>query len=490
MFPVLWMTYPQFFFFFLMIRRPPRSTLFPYTTLFRSEEHVLAGRMGVAVAGRNRDALDPEPHRRIEELSHLVRIRAVEQRAVDGDAKAPGARELDGRDRLVENPFLTHGLVVALAVAVQVDREGEIGRRPVVVDVPREQNRVGAEVHELPPRHDSRDDLRHLFMDERLAPRNGHDRSAALVHGPKRLLDAQALLQDLLRIIDLAAARAGEIALEEGLEHQHQRITFLAPELARGDVATDTVDLHQRDTQALLPLLSYLTQGEHRGAVLTPGALPLEPEPRGEVPRGRSGQFGRERLGTHPAPVDDLLPVDLEGHRAPSDVHRAQLVLRARIVELRLVLEFEQEVQWTTHPQLLAQAAVNRRLQALGAPRMTAAAVRPVKRPQPLRGGPLLQQQLANFVEDQQRERPVQDAPARVALRPAEMADLAVGIVHEDQRLEIRCHPANAVAQGPSQVRQRVSSVSRRTRVQLLRAREPAVLASPPGANPSHKPGR
>src|SRR3712207_7776469 len=28
-------------FFFLMIRRPPRSTLFPYTTLFRS--HVLVG---------------------------------------------------------------------------------------------------------------------------------------------------------------------------------------------------------------------------------------------------------------------------------------------------------------------------------------------------------------------------------------------------------------------------------------------------------------
>src|SRR3989442_11578271 len=26
----------QFVFFFLMIRRPPRSTLFPYTTLFRS----------------------------------------------------------------------------------------------------------------------------------------------------------------------------------------------------------------------------------------------------------------------------------------------------------------------------------------------------------------------------------------------------------------------------------------------------------------------
>src|SRR6266446_8271601 len=30
-------------FFFLMIRRPPRSTLFPYTTLFRSPIALLAG---------------------------------------------------------------------------------------------------------------------------------------------------------------------------------------------------------------------------------------------------------------------------------------------------------------------------------------------------------------------------------------------------------------------------------------------------------------
>src|SRR5690554_7160039 len=31
------------YFFFFMIRRPPRSTLFPYTTLFRSGEHLVAG---------------------------------------------------------------------------------------------------------------------------------------------------------------------------------------------------------------------------------------------------------------------------------------------------------------------------------------------------------------------------------------------------------------------------------------------------------------
>src|SRR5256885_12791746 len=35
-------------FFFLMIRRPPRSTLFPYTTLFRSG-HVVGGRRGLVL---------------------------------------------------------------------------------------------------------------------------------------------------------------------------------------------------------------------------------------------------------------------------------------------------------------------------------------------------------------------------------------------------------------------------------------------------------
>src|SRR3712207_7735297 len=41
----------MFFFFFLMIRRPPRSTLFPYTTLFRSDPW----------RGRRRHRVHPRP---------------------------------------------------------------------------------------------------------------------------------------------------------------------------------------------------------------------------------------------------------------------------------------------------------------------------------------------------------------------------------------------------------------------------------------------
>src|SRR2546426_9672413 len=38
--------YLVLFFFFLMIRRPPRSTLFPYTTLFRSARGALSAHAG------------------------------------------------------------------------------------------------------------------------------------------------------------------------------------------------------------------------------------------------------------------------------------------------------------------------------------------------------------------------------------------------------------------------------------------------------------
>src|SRR5256885_3880871 len=60
------------FFFFLMIRRPPRSTLFPYTTLFRSS----AGRArGRADGGPTRPRPPPGHRRRHRRPGHLARQR-------------------------------------------------------------------------------------------------------------------------------------------------------------------------------------------------------------------------------------------------------------------------------------------------------------------------------------------------------------------------------------------------------------------------------
>src|SRR2546429_5430664 len=54
--------------FFLMIRRPPRSTLFPYTTLFRSHERQVGRPHGLAQQPR-RERYDEQRIRRLEEDS-------------------------------------------------------------------------------------------------------------------------------------------------------------------------------------------------------------------------------------------------------------------------------------------------------------------------------------------------------------------------------------------------------------------------------------
>src|SRR5258708_9091539 len=48
------------FFFFLMIRRPPRSTLFPYTTLFRSRIDCRSAFLAGPAASRNWSFRVPE----------------------------------------------------------------------------------------------------------------------------------------------------------------------------------------------------------------------------------------------------------------------------------------------------------------------------------------------------------------------------------------------------------------------------------------------
>src|SRR5437016_13045374 len=58
------------FFFFLMIRRPPRSTLFPYTTLFRSLSP--AGR-GIAQRAPRHD----HPYRRTRSEEHTSELQSL-----------------------------------------------------------------------------------------------------------------------------------------------------------------------------------------------------------------------------------------------------------------------------------------------------------------------------------------------------------------------------------------------------------------------------
>src|SRR2546422_11764276 len=88
-------------FFFLMIRRPPRSTLFPYTTLFRSRGDPV-GERGTALLdsqvgerpGQRAPAAELEPMQRLPQdpAVHRRRARVIVRRPVGHARRADGGR--------------------------------------------------------------------------------------------------------------------------------------------------------------------------------------------------------------------------------------------------------------------------------------------------------------------------------------------------------------------------------------------------------------
>src|SRR6266550_7991136 len=143
-----WFLCRFFVFFFLMIRRPPRSTLFPYTTLFRPPlvpDHLAvehrppqghdAGRaVPEAVArGRSRGAQEISPGVRETALRRRSGLHPGVPVAPDHPAFVPGAR-LDGDAESLPEPAARYGLAQRVGQAsdpVSAARDGvRSPRRP------------------------------------------------------------------------------------------------------------------------------------------------------------------------------------------------------------------------------------------------------------------------------------------------------------------------------------------------------------------------
>src|SRR3712207_1601652 len=107
-------------FFFLMIRRPPRSTLFPYTTLFRSFE--VAASEGTAEVLKN-NGLPVTVVPKIGELGEDV-LGMIEEGGVDLILNTPWGRGARTDGYLIRRKALMHGVpcittLAAAAAAVQ-----------------------------------------------------------------------------------------------------------------------------------------------------------------------------------------------------------------------------------------------------------------------------------------------------------------------------------------------------------------------------------
>src|ERR1039458_9545402 len=86
--------------FFLMIRRPPRSTLFPYTTLFRSNGHTNCERRRAVL----RDSVPGfQPFRSEEHTSELQSLRHLVCRLLLAKKKQKGSISRGGSQR--SRPF-------------------------------------------------------------------------------------------------------------------------------------------------------------------------------------------------------------------------------------------------------------------------------------------------------------------------------------------------------------------------------------------------
>src|SRR2546423_10049215 len=76
-------------FFFLMIRRPPRSTLFPYTTLFRSKHERAWLESGPHRGRADRAGRSEEHTSELQSLAYLVCRLLLEKKKTDIPTPAP-----------------------------------------------------------------------------------------------------------------------------------------------------------------------------------------------------------------------------------------------------------------------------------------------------------------------------------------------------------------------------------------------------------------
>src|SRR3712207_7568188 len=102
-----------------MIRRPPRSTLFPYTTLFRSRQsrqagdataaHIMAHQLAVRVSPRRVESLVVHAHDAARRVA--VHPDAPQQRVLERDSPA-GARSEEHTSELQSRQYLVCRLLL------------------------------------------------------------------------------------------------------------------------------------------------------------------------------------------------------------------------------------------------------------------------------------------------------------------------------------------------------------------------------------------
>ena len=199
----------------------------------------LIGCFLVAVAWREHHALDVQFHHGIKKFADASGIGAFEQGGIGGDAESAGDGFFDGFEGDLVGAITTDGGIVFGFETIHVDAEGEVFCGFKEIELPLEEEGVGAKVDVFFAGDEAFDDRINLWMDQRFTARDGDHRGAALVGGVPALLGGEAFIKDVIGVLDFTATCAGKVAAEEGLEHKDKRIPFdptqLLPEYVGGN---------------------------------------------------------------------------------------------------------------------------------------------------------------------------------------------------------------------------------------------------------------
>ena len=103
-------------------------------------------------------------------------------------------------------------------------------------------------------------------MEEGLAAGDDDDGGAAFIDRREAIGDRQALIENLVRIIDLAAPRASEIAPEQGFEHEDERKALASRQTLANHIGADLNHLQNWYSQSML---LEMRSGGSSGAAIT-----------------------------------------------------------------------------------------------------------------------------------------------------------------------------------------------------------------------------
>ena len=208
------------------------------------EEMLLVGRALIGIAGGDAD-LHAHGGHLVKEGSDLLGLGIVEQGSVDDGAEAALLGLLDRSHGAIVHAFLADRTVMLFPPAIQMHGPGEVRARLEQVHLLFQQQRIGADDDEFLPRDAGFHNLVDFLVQQRLSTGDHHHRRAAFIHRLQAFGDRQALVQNLGGIVDLAAAGAGEVAAEQWLQHQHQRVALAPDQMLLDHIGADTQHLIQ-----------------------------------------------------------------------------------------------------------------------------------------------------------------------------------------------------------------------------------------------------